>query len=54
MISMEVGESLVVPVTKVGYTTVRSYSSDLGFAFDRRYSTHRDRETRTYTITRIS
>ena len=50
---MEKGESITISVTEVGYTTIRSYASDLGFAYKRKYSTHRNREERTYTITRI-
>ena len=53
IINMEKGESITVPISEVGYTTVRSYASDLGFAFNRRYSAHRNRAERTYTITRI-
>lgn len=53
VINMEKGESITVPISEVGYTTVRSYASDLGFAFNRRYSVHRSRAERTYTITRI-
>jgi len=54
VIDMEVGQELIVPVSEVGYTTIRSYASDLGFAFNRKYTTARDREARTYTIKRIS
>jgi hypothetical protein len=53
VIDMEVGDSITIPVTEVGYTTIRGYASDLGFAYNRRYSAHRNREERTYTITRI-
>ena len=53
VINMEKGESITVPISEVGYTTVRSYASDLGFAFNRRYTAHRNRAERTYTITRI-
>lgn len=53
VINMQRGESITIPVTEIGYTTVRSYASDLGFAFNRRYSAHRNRAERTYTITRI-
>lgn len=49
---MKKGESITVPVEEVGYTTIRGYASDLGFAFNRSYSTKRNREDRTYTITR--
>lgn len=52
ILDLEIGGQIVIPVDKVGYTTIRSYASDLGFAYERRYSTHRDRATRTYTITR--
>lgn len=51
---MEVGESITIPIEEVGYTTIRGYASDLGFAYNRKYSTHRDRVNRTHTITRIS
>ena len=53
IINMEMGESITIPVEEVGYTTIRGYASDLGFAYKRKYSTHRNREERTYTITRI-
>ena len=53
LINMQRGESITIPVTEVGYTTIRGYASDLGFAYNRKYSTRRNREERTYTITRI-
>ena len=53
VINMQRGESITIPVTEIGYTTVRSYASDIGFAFNRRYTAHRNRAERTYTITRI-
>lgn len=53
IIEMKEGEQLTIPVTEYGYTTIRSYASDLGFAYDRRYSTTRNREDRTYTIIRM-
>lgn len=53
IINMARGESITIPVEQVGYTTIRGYASDLGFAYKRKYSTHRNREERTYTITRI-
>jgi hypothetical protein len=52
IIDLEIGEELTIPVDEVGYTTIRAYASDLGFAYQRTYSTHRNREERTYTITR--
>ena len=51
---MAPGEQITVPVSIYGYTTVRTYASDLGFALGRKYSATRNREARTYTITRIS
>ena len=54
IIDMNRGESITIPVEQVGYTTIRGYASDLGFAYKRKYSTHRNREERTYTITRIA
>ena len=52
IIDLEVGQFIVIPVTEVGYTTIRGYASDLSFALQRRYRTHRNRTDRTYTITR--
>lgn len=54
VIDMEVGESITIPVEEVGYTTIRGYASDLGFAYGRKYSTHRNRAEMTHTITRIA
>lgn len=54
IIDMEKGDTLAFPITIVGYSTIRSYASDLGFEFGRKYVTRRDRENRTYTITRLS
>ena len=54
IINMQRGESITISVEQVGYTTIRGYASDLGFAYKRKYSTHRNREARTYTITRIA
>lgn len=52
IVKMQVGEQLTIPVTDYGYTTIRSYASDLGFAYDRKYSAKRNRQDRTYTIVR--
>lgn len=52
ILQMAVGDTLVVPVSENGYTTIRNYASDLGFMTERKYSTSRNREERTYTITR--
>lgn len=54
VIDMAVGESITIPVDEVGYTTIRGYASDLGFAYNRKYTTHRNREERTHTITRTA
>lgn len=52
VLDMAVGEQLTIPVAEYGYTTIRSYASDLGFAYNRTYSTSRNRKERTYTIIR--
>ena len=52
IVKLQVGEQLTIPVTDYGYTTIRSYASDLGFAYKRKYSTKRNRQERTYTIVR--
>lgn len=52
IVELGVGETIVIPVKEHSYTTIRSYASDLGFAMNRNYSTHRNREARTYTIIR--
>ena len=54
VLDLEVNEELTIPVTLYGYTTIRSYASELGFAANRKYKTSRNKEARTYTITRIS
>lgn len=51
---LEVGESLTLTMQEVGYTTLRSYASELGLQFQRKYSTRHNRENRTVTITRNS
>ena len=54
IVKMQVGEQLTIPVSDYGFTTIRSYASELGFAYDRKYSTKRNRQERTYTITRTA
>lgn len=54
MSGLAVGESLVVPLDAYSWTTVRSYASDLGWVHERKYSVHRDRKNRSYTVTRES
>ena len=53
VLDLEVNEELTIPVTLYGYTTIRSYASELSFAANRKYKTSRNKEARTYTITRI-
>ena len=52
IIGMEPGETLTVPVGAYGYTTLRSYASELGYLYFRKYSTSLDKEARLYSITR--
>ena len=54
VLAMKVGEEITIPVSEYGYTTIRSYASDLGFAANRKYSARRDRVKRTYTIIRTA
>ena len=54
VLDLAVNEELTIPVTLYGYTTIRSYASELGFAANRKYKTSRNKEARTYTIKRIS
>lgn len=53
IINLEKGEHITISVDVIGYTTIRTYASDLGFAYNRKYSATRNRANRTYTITRI-
>ena len=54
IIALEKGEHLTISVDVIGYTTIRTYASDLGFAYNRKYSATRNRTNRTYTFTRIA
>ena len=54
ILNLEIGDTLTIPVSMLAYTTIRSYSSDLGFAFERKFETHRNRKERTYTIKRTA
>ena len=54
VLDLKINEELTIPVTLYGYTTIRSYASELGFAANRKYKTSRNKEARTYTIKRIS
>lgn len=50
---MEPNDVLTIPVDAYAFTTLRSYASDLSYSLRRKYSTRRNREARTFTITRI-
>lgn len=52
ILELAVGEELTIPVSLYGYTTIRSYASDLGFAINGKFRTKRNKVERTYTITR--
>ena len=54
VLDLEVNEELTIPITLYGYTTIRSYASDLGFAANRKFSSRRNRAERTYTIKRLA
>lgn len=50
--SLGIGEQLTIPISLYGYTTIRSYASDLGFAINGKFRTRRNKVDRTYTIIR--
>lgn len=52
ILELAVGEELTIPVSLYGYTTIRTYASDLGFAINGKFRTKRNKVARTYTITR--
>lgn len=54
MLALEPQQELVVSVEDFAYTTVRSYVVELGWQFQRKYTCRRNREDRTYTVTRLS
>ena len=54
MIAMEKDTEMTVPVNAYGMTTVKTYASEIGFALERKYTTTKDRATRTYIIRRIA
>ena len=49
---MEIGDTLSIPVEMYGYSTIRAYAYELG-GLDRKYTTHRDKVAREYTIERV-
>ena len=52
ILELGVGEQLTIPVSAYGYTTIRSYASDLGFAIGGKFRVKRNKTERTHTITR--
>jgi hypothetical protein len=52
ILEMGIGEELTIPISLYGYTTIRSYASDLGFAINGKFRTRRNKVDRTYTIIR--
>lgn len=52
ILELGIGEQLTIPVSLYGYTTIRSYASDLGFAINGKFRTKRNKQDRTYTIIR--
>ena len=53
LIAMEPGEVLTFPLEVSGYSTIRSYASDLSFLYLRKYSTSRDKKARVVRVTRV-
>ena len=53
MLDLQPDQELVVSVEDFAYTTIRSYVVDLGWQFGRKYTCRRNREERTYTVTRL-
>lgn len=54
VIDMNLGDKIIIAISQVGYTTIRSYAYEIGFAYQRKYTTHRDVNDRTYTIERVA
>lgn len=52
VMGMEIGDTLSIPVEMYGYSTIRAYAYELG-GLDRKYTTHRDKVAREYTIERV-
>jgi hypothetical protein len=52
ILEMGIGEELTIPISLYGYTTIRTYASDLGFAINGKFRTRRNKVDRTYTIIR--
>ena len=54
LVNLTPGETLVVSLEDFAYTTIRSYVVELGWSMQRKYTCKRNREARTYTVTRLS
>ena len=54
MVGLQPGAQIVVSVDDFAYTTVRSTCSELSWSMQRSYTCKRNRDDRTYTITRLS
>lgn len=54
ILALRVGEFVVVPSSDYGYGTVRGYAYELGLCWGRRFSTHLDGESKTYTVFRTA
>ena len=54
LVGLQPGGSLVVSIDDFAYTTIRSTCSELSWSLQRSYTCKRDREARTYTVTRLS
>ena len=51
---MQPGDRMVVSLDEYSPTTIYNYTSDLGFALGRVYTTRRNRQDRTIEIQRLS
>ena len=52
VLEMQVGEVITIPMSLIGYTTIRSYAYELGMAAERKYRTQLNKIDRTYSIIR--
>lgn len=52
VLEMQVGEVITIPMTLIGWTTIRSYAYELGIAAERKYRTSLNKKERTYSIIR--
>ena len=52
--AMDLGDVIRICADCYGYTTVRTYATTLGFAMNRNYTTHLDRDAREYVVRRTA